>query len=76
MKNIEITSDCLVKGQDTKKGTILKDVDNSTAAELLVSGRAKIAEAPKKEKPAVKKSAKKASKKVAKKDAKPDSDES
>ncbi len=73
MKNIEITHDCFVKGEPVAAGDILKDVDNGVAAELLVSGRAKLAEAPKKEAPAVKKVAKKASQKVAKKDANRDS---
>lgn len=66
MKNILITEDCFVKGQPAEKGTILKNVDNSTAADLLSSGRAKIytgepvkTEEPKK-KAAKKKSAKKA----------------
>jgi hypothetical protein len=72
MKNIEITHDCFVKGEPVAAGDILKDVDNGVAAELLVSGRAKLAKL-KNEAPAVKKVAKKASKKVAKKDAKPDS---
>ena len=72
MKNIEITHDCFVKGEPVSAGEILKDVDNGVAAELLVSGRAKLAKL-KNEASAVKKVAKKASKKVAKKDAKPDS---
>ena len=72
MKNIEITHDCFVKGEPVSAGDILKDVDNGVAAELLVSGRAKLANI-KNEAPAVKKVAKKASKKVAKKDAESDS---
>lgn len=72
MKNILITSDCFVKGKTVEKGVIIKDVDNSTAAELLSSGRAalapkeeiKKADAPQAEKPK-KKAAKK---KVAKTD--------
>lgn len=72
MKNILITSDCLVKGEGVQKGDILKDVDNRTAAILLTSGRAalapkeeiKKADAPQAEKPK-KKAAKK---KVAKTD--------
>lgn len=70
MKNIEITHDCFVKGEPVEAGAILKDVDNSTAAELLTSGRAKLAaakpEPAKAEAPAAKKVAKKAAKKNAK----------
>jgi|14_taG_2_1085336.scaffolds.fasta_scaffold09575_5 phage/plasmid primase-like uncharacterized protein len=60
MKNILITSNCLVKGDPVEKGTIINDVDTSTAAELMSSGRATLApktEAPKKK--AAKKSPKK-----------------
>jgi len=40
MKNLQITESCLVKGEHTEAGTILKDVDNATAADLIVNGRA------------------------------------
>jgi len=62
MKNILIIEDCFVKGELAEKGTVLKNVDNGTAADLLSSGRAVISaakvEEPKK-KVAKKKSAKK-----------------
>lgn len=79
MKNILITSDCLHKGKHVEKGTILKNVDNSSAAQLLVSGRAKlfkgaVAEEPKVDPVPAKKAAKKVSKKAAKKVAKKKSD--
>ena len=62
MKNIKIIDDCLVKGKHVDKGEILENVDNSTAALLLTSGRAVIYDG--KEKPApAKKAAKKATKK-------------
>lgn len=79
MKNIEITHDCFVDCKPVEAGTILKDVDNGTAAELLTSGRAKLAtvkpEAVKPEavKPESVKPAKKAAKKTTKKNAKRDS---
>ena len=63
MKNILITEDCFVKAELVEKGTVLQNVDNGTAADLLSSGRAVISaakvEEPKK-KAAKKKSAKKA----------------
>ncbi len=40
MKDIQILSDCLVKGQHVAAGTTLKDVDTSTAADLITTGRA------------------------------------
>lgn len=63
MKNILIIEDCFVKGELTEKGTVLKNVDNGTAADLLSSGRAVISAAKVEEvkkKAAKKKSAKKA----------------
>jgi hypothetical protein len=44
MKNLRITEDCLVGGQHQAAGTILKNVENRTAAELLISGRAVLAD--------------------------------
>ena len=63
MKNILIIEDCFVKGELAEKGTVLKNVDNGTAADLLSSGRAVISAAKVEEvqkKAAKKKSAKKA----------------
>lgn len=70
MKDILITHNCLVKGESQKAGTILRGVDTSTAAELLVSGRAvehkakvgTVEEKPEPKKKAAKKSAKKKAK--------------
>tara|TARA_R110001592_G_scaffold360315_1_gene668491 strand:- start:8334 stop:8543 length:210 start_codon:yes stop_codon:yes gene_type:complete len=63
MKNLEITEDCFVKGEPVEAGVVLENVENGVAAQLLTSGRAKIApEKPKKK--AAKKAAKKADKKV------------
>ena len=72
MTNILITDDCFVKGEPVEAGEVLKNVDNSTAAALLTSGRAVIApkgakanvEPLKAEKPKIKA----AKKKVAKSD--------
>ena len=47
MKNLEITEDCFVKGEPVEAGAVLENVDNSVAAQLLTSGRAKIAEVQK-----------------------------
>lgn len=63
MKNLEIIEDCFVKGEPVEAGAILENVDNSAAAQLLVSGRAKISVGKPKKK-AAKKVAKKAAKKV------------
>ena len=63
MKNILIIEDCFVKGELAEKGTVLKNVDNGTAADLLSSGRAVISAAKVEEikkKVAKKKTAKKA----------------
>ena len=43
MKNLKITQDCAVKGEHTPAGTILENVDNQLAADLIMSGRATIA---------------------------------
>jgi hypothetical protein len=43
MKNLKITQDCAVKGEHTPAGTILENVDNQLAADLIGSGRAVIA---------------------------------
>lgn len=40
MKNIRILSDCLVNGEHTPAGTVMKNVENAVAADLVVSGRA------------------------------------
>lgn len=40
MKNLKITESCLVQGQHAEAGTVLKDVDNTLAAELVANGRA------------------------------------
>ena len=42
MKNLKIIESCLVQGQHEEAGTILKNVDNSIAAQLIVSGKAVI----------------------------------
>lgn len=42
MKNLRITESCLVRGSHTEAGTVLRDVDNSTAADLIMNGRAVI----------------------------------
>jgi len=42
MKNLKIVESCLVKGAHVEAGTLLKNVDNSTAADLLGNGRAVI----------------------------------
>jgi len=80
MKNLKIVQSCFVKGVPAEAGDILENVDNSVAAELLLSGRAKIFDGKKPEpkpeqapapEPAP---AKKASKKVFKKAKKVDAD--
>jgi hypothetical protein len=43
MKNLKITQDCAIKGEHTPAGTILENVDNQLAADLIMSGRATIA---------------------------------
>jgi hypothetical protein len=43
MKNLRITQDCAIKGEHTPAGTILENVDNQIAADLIMSGRATIA---------------------------------
>ena len=43
MTNILITDDCFVNGNPVEAGEVLKNVDNSTAAALLTSGRAVLA---------------------------------
>jgi len=63
MKNILITEDCFVKAELVEKGTILQNVDNGTAADLLSSGRAVISTA-KVEQPAKKAAKKKSAKKA------------
>jgi hypothetical protein len=42
MKTIKITDDCLLDGTHTKAGTVLKNVSESLAAQLLSSGRAEL----------------------------------
>ena len=75
MKNLKIVQSCFVKGVPAEAGDILENVDNSIAAELLLSGRAKIFDGKKPEpKPAPsKKASKKAFKKAKKVDADSDS---
>jgi len=78
MKNLKIVQSCFVKGVPAEAGDILENVDNSVAAELLLSGRAKIFDGkkpePNPEPQKEKESAKKASKKVFKKAKKLDAD--
>lgn len=74
MKNLKIVQACFVKGQPVEAGDILENVENGVAAELLLSGRAKIFNGEK-PKPApapevAEEPKKKASKKVTKKAAK------
>lgn len=75
MKNLEITEACFVKGDPVEAGVILENVENGVAAQLLVSGRARLATIVKpKPKPEPKeKPAKKVSKKAKKSDAASDS---
>lgn len=40
MKNLKITESCIVNGEHAEAGTVLKDVDNTTAADLVANGRA------------------------------------
>lgn len=40
MKNLKIVESCLVKGEHVEAGTVLKDVENGLAAELVTNGRA------------------------------------
>lgn len=78
MKNLKIVQSCFVKGVPAEAGDILENVDNSVAAELLLSGRAKIFDGKKPEpkpEPAPEPApAKKASKKIFKKAKKVDAD--
>lgn len=43
MKNLVVTDPCLIKGEHTEAGTVLENVENDLAAELLTSGRARLA---------------------------------
>jgi hypothetical protein len=43
MKNLKFLQSCLVSGQHVEAGTILENVDNHVAAELIEGGRAKLA---------------------------------
>lgn len=78
MKNLKIVESCIVEGKSVQAGVILENVDNSIAAELLLSGRAKIFDGKKPEpkpEPAPEPApAKKASKKIFKKAKKVDAD--
>ena len=78
MKNLKIVQSCFVKGVPAEAGEILENVDNSIAAELLLSGRAKIFDGKKPEpkpEPAPEPApTKKASKKIFKKAKKVDAD--
>jgi len=74
MKNLKIVQSCFVKGVPAEAGDILENVDNSVAAELLLSGRAKIFDGKKPEPKPEPAPAKKASKKVFKKAKKVDAD--
>ena len=78
MKNLKIVQSCFVKGVPAEAGDILENVDYSVAADLLLSGRAKIFDGKKPEpkpEPAPEPApAKKASKKVFKKAKKVDAD--
>jgi hypothetical protein len=40
MKNLKITEACLIKGEHAEVGTVIKNVDNTLAAELVANGRA------------------------------------
>jgi len=72
MKNLKIVESCIVEGKPVQAGVVLENVDNSVAAQLLLSGRAKIFDgkkpepkpepAPEPKKKASKKSFKKAKK--------------
>ena len=74
MKNLKIVQSCFVKGVPAEAGDILENVDNSVAAELLLSGRAKIFDGKKPEPKPEPAPAKKSSKKVFKKAKKVDAD--
>lgn len=74
MKNLKIVQSCFVKGVPAEAGDILENVDNSVAAELLLSGRAKIFDGKKTEPKPEPAPAKKASKKIFKKAKKVDAD--
>lgn len=74
MKNLKIVQSCFVKGVPAEAGDILENVDNSVAAELLLSGRAKIFDGKKPEPKPEPAPAKKASKKIFKKAKKVDAD--
>lgn len=43
MKNLKITESCLVNGEHVDAGTLLENVGNALAAELVCNGRATIA---------------------------------
>jgi hypothetical protein len=76
MKNLEIIEACFVKGEPVEVGVILENVENGTAAQLLTSGRARIAIAKPKPEPKPepkKKPSKKVSQKAKKLDASSDS---
>lgn len=40
MKNLKITSSCLVNGEHAEAGSVLENVDNAIAADLVMNGRA------------------------------------
>lgn len=40
MKNLKISEDCLIKGEHTPAGTVLENVENGLAADLVGSGKA------------------------------------
>lgn len=40
MKNLKITEACLVNGKHAEAGTVLENVDNGLAADLVSNGRA------------------------------------
>jgi hypothetical protein len=40
MKNLQIIESCLVNGEHAEAGSILKNVENGVAADLLANGRA------------------------------------
>lgn len=40
MKNLRIIQSCIYNGEHTEAGTILKNIDNGVAAELVVNSRA------------------------------------
>ena len=40
MKTLKITESCLVNGEHAEAGSIIKNVDNTVDADLVVNGRA------------------------------------